>query len=245
MQYALQMYTLREHITDGATLIVALERVKAMGYDGVEFAGFFGLPAEELARELKRIGLVPVSAHTGEILGETLPAILAYADALDMRRLALPYSVTDTRAQVDTTIAQLKTAAAAASAYGIEIAYHNHDHEFLPLAVDADKTRPIDLIEAACLLEPDLYWVFVAGENPSAYLRAHRQRIGVIHLKDGDGTHARLDALGDGKNEIAAIVKTARELDIPWGIVENDAPTPDGFTNAQRSLVFLRGLNAV
>ena len=42
------MYSVRDAIKDKKTLFKALEKVKAAGYDGVEFAGYFGASAEEI-----------------------------------------------------------------------------------------------------------------------------------------------------------------------------------------------------
>ncbi|MEG1687953.1 MAG: hypothetical protein RR276_08740, partial [Angelakisella sp.] len=66
----------------------------------------------------------------------------------------------------------------------------------------------------------------------------------IIHLKDGDGTHtdAGLTALGEGKNDIAGLVAAGNELNIPWAVVENDAPRPNGVEDAGRSMRYLNSL---
>jgi hypothetical protein len=57
MKYALQMYSVRDGIKTGDDLLAALAKVKAIGYDGVEFAGTFGLPAETLKAKLDEAGI--------------------------------------------------------------------------------------------------------------------------------------------------------------------------------------------
>ena len=40
-----------------------MKQIKAMGYDGVELAGLYGLEPGYIRDTLKEIGLIPVSAH--------------------------------------------------------------------------------------------------------------------------------------------------------------------------------------
>ena len=46
MKFAVQLYTLRDLIHSGGDLINILKDVKAIGFDGVEFAGYRDLDAE-------------------------------------------------------------------------------------------------------------------------------------------------------------------------------------------------------
>ena len=56
MKFAVQLYSLRGHIKDGADLLHILEEVKKLGFEGVEFAGFFGLDAPTLKAKLDELG---------------------------------------------------------------------------------------------------------------------------------------------------------------------------------------------
>ncbi|MEE1330476.1 MAG: sugar phosphate isomerase/epimerase, partial [Acutalibacteraceae bacterium] len=58
---ALQLYSVR---TDMETDFEGtLKKVRALGYDGVEFAGLFGHSAEEIKKICAETGLTPISAH--------------------------------------------------------------------------------------------------------------------------------------------------------------------------------------
>ena len=63
MKIGLQLYTIRDCIKSGEDLAEALKKVKAMGYDGVEFAGYAGLTPEEVRKALDDAG--PIRASTG------------------------------------------------------------------------------------------------------------------------------------------------------------------------------------
>ena len=58
---ALQLFSVREELD--ADFEGTLRRVKALGYQGVEFAGLYGRSAETVRTLLSAIGLEPVSAH--------------------------------------------------------------------------------------------------------------------------------------------------------------------------------------
>ena len=48
MKFAVQLYSVRDHIGNGNDLLDVLSKVKEIGFDGVEFAGYQGLSAEDL-----------------------------------------------------------------------------------------------------------------------------------------------------------------------------------------------------
>ncbi len=80
MKYALQMYSVRDGIKNGDDLLKALEKVKEIGYEGVEFAGTQGLPAETIKAKLDELGLVCVGTHIGvdDFAPKKRAATLAY-----------------------------------------------------------------------------------------------------------------------------------------------------------------------
>ena len=65
MNIAVQVYSVRDHINDTETLLKALEEIKKIGYDGVEFAGYFDTDAKTIKAKLDEVGLVAVGGHIG------------------------------------------------------------------------------------------------------------------------------------------------------------------------------------
>ena len=57
----LQLYSIRDDMAKDFK--GTLQKVKDMGYDGVEFAGLFDNSPEQIKAWCKEIGLEPVSAH--------------------------------------------------------------------------------------------------------------------------------------------------------------------------------------
>lgn len=238
MKIALQLYTVRDSWKTPQELIETLKKVKELGYDGVEFAGFGGIEAEQLKLALDDIGLAALSSHESlQDLEQRPDELLDYAKRLGCPYIGCSYSTTATREEVERTKRVMRRFTAKAKEYGMQAFYHNHSHELLPI----DGGRPLDEIKQCCLLELDTYWVFHAKLDPVAYMRENAAHIGLIHLKDGD-LEGHPCALGEGKNDISSIVDAASQLGAQWLIVENDNPVPDGFSDAKRSLQYLKGL---
>lgn len=60
-KYAIQLYSMRDIASQD--LLAAIDAAGEMGWDGVEFAGFFGQPPEAVKERLARWNLTPVSSH--------------------------------------------------------------------------------------------------------------------------------------------------------------------------------------
>ena len=85
----IQVYGLRDLLADTPDRFEeVMKEVKAMGYDGVELAGLYGLEPTYIKEVLGRVGLVPVSAHV------PLAEMMADAEkvAADIKRSASPIS---------------------------------------------------------------------------------------------------------------------------------------------------------
>ena len=91
-------------------------------------------------------------------------------------------------------------------------------------------------------LEIDTYWAFNAGLDPVALMEKLKDRVHVIHIKDGfmggEGT-----PLGRGAAPVKAVWEKARQLGIPM-VVESETLTPDGITEAALCIEYLNALGA-
>ena len=91
MKFAVQLYSVRDHIKDGNDMLEVLGKVKEIGFDGVEFAGYFGLEAEVLRAKCEELGLEVVGSHMGldDFKPENLDKTLAYGKALGAKYLGV------------------------------------------------------------------------------------------------------------------------------------------------------------
>ena len=93
---AAQVYSVREDAK--ADLRGTLEKIKKMGYDGVEFAGLYGNTPADIAKMCKEIGLVPISAHVPylDMCGAPKGILAKYAE-VGCKFVAVPYLTPDYR----------------------------------------------------------------------------------------------------------------------------------------------------
>ena len=132
---------------------------------------------------------------------------------------------------------------------GMTLLYHNHDFEFTKLE---DGQYGLDYLYAnvpADLLQTELdeCWVKYSGEDPVAYLKKYAGRSPLVHIKDfyaegkqegdpyaliglNEGEQKKAGTfefrpLGEGLQDIPAIIKAAEESGSKWLIVEQDDPS--------------------
>ncbi|MDQ3702941.1 MAG: sugar phosphate isomerase/epimerase [Chloroflexota bacterium] len=201
---ALQLYSVRDECA--RDLPGTLKAVADMGYDGVEFAGYYGRSAPELRAMLDDLGLKVAGTHTGlkTVLDEELPQTIAFNQALGNRYLVVPGLPPERR---DSRQAWLETArifdgvAAQVEPLGMRVGYHNHAVEFQPL----DGENPWDTLfsntRPSVIMQLDLGNARHGGADPVPYLEKYPGRATTVHLKDYSSTNDKA-LLGEG--------------DIPW-----------------------------
>ena len=89
----------RDHIGSLDTEYTSeFEKIKAMGYDGVEFAGLFGNEPEKIRDYCNEIGLTPVSAHgpLDDMIADAKGTLEAYK-TIGCKYVAVPYITEERR----------------------------------------------------------------------------------------------------------------------------------------------------
>jgi sugar phosphate isomerase/epimerase len=238
-----QLYTVRSEMT--RSVETTLDRVAAIGYQEVEFAGYFGRTPEQIRAALSAAGLVAPASHVpwerlesgwSETLDEAARAghdtvIVAFLPAERRRTIA------DYRAWA----ARFNDAGRVARAAGLRYAYHNHDFEFSSL----EGTVPYDILLAdtdpdLVAFELDLFWIARGGRDALAYVTRHPGRFQLVHVKDMDDQGRMVD-VGAGRLDFAAIFARSAEAGLRHNFVEHDEPA-DPFTSIQASYDYLRRL---
>ena len=263
---AVQLYTLREEMK--VDMRATLEKVKALGYEGVEFAGLFGKTGEEVRDMCQEIGLVPLSAHVPYVDMVEDITILETYKTIGCKYVVVPYLKEEHRPGTDAfaeVIENIKKIGAAANELGLTLLYHNHDFEFIKL----DGKYALDILYEevnATLLQTELdtCWVNVGGEVPADYIKKYAGRCPIVHLKDFYGEKSEdmyeligLEAtapkrpgnfefrpVGSGVQDFPAILKASEESGATWVVVEQDKATM-GLTpieSVEKSREYLRTL---
>lgn len=245
---ALQVYSIREEAA--RDFEKAMRTVKEIGYDGVELAGLYGIPASEIRKILDKVGLVAISAHVSELMGGGVPLeeILNDYLTIGVKYIAVPYLGEGSRPgdkDFDKILEKIDHIGAEAQKKGLTLLYHNHDFEFKKMP---DGTYGLDYMYAHVpadhlKTELDTCWVNVGGEDPAAYVRKYAGRAPVVHLKDFDGSKSeqmyeligiksekkenvkntfRFRPVGYGKQDFPSILAASLEAGAEWVVVEQD-----------------------
>lgn len=234
MRLAVQLYTLRDLLEDDLTR--TLSAVREIGYECVETAGLHGRTPEEFRSELDQAGLTAVSCHVGLTEVEThLDHEVRTATELGAQWLVVPWlAADDYSAGWDKVAGRLERVADLALASGMQFAYHNHDFEFANDGFTTLWDTAAETLEA----ELDLYWVQVAGHDPSQWLRALAGRVPLAHFKDGK--NGAFTPVGEGTLPWAEIIESAKLAGVQYAIVELDECPRDPLACIEASFEFLR-----
>ena len=270
---ALQLYTVRGDMEQDFK--GTLQKVKALGYDGVEFAGLFNNAPADINAMCKEIGLVPISAHVplADMLADVDKVIADYK-AIGCEYIVVPYVTEERRPGGDKffqMVDEIRAIGEKCKAAGLTLLYHNHDFEFKKLesgeyGLDYLYANvPADLLQT----ELDQCWVKYSGLDPVEYLKKYTGRAPVVHLKDfhiegkqeGDpyaliglnenetkkSSAFEFRPLGNGVQDIPSIIAAAKEAGSKWLVVEQDQPSMDKtpIECAATSMEYLKSIGAV
>ena len=240
MDYGIQLYSVRD-LTE-KNLEAALEQVSAIGYKYVEFAGFFGHTAEEVLAMLKKYNLRVSGTHTGwQEVAEHFDETVAFHKAIGNTNIIVPGADLTDQKKLDQFIEMANEFQPRLAKEGIRFGYHNHSHEFKPNP-DGSMIHDQLVYRTNLDIEIDTYWAYVAGVDPIQLLERLKDRVHVIHIKDGfqDG-HGM--PLGKGTAPAAAVYRKAAEMGIRM-VVESETLTPSGMDEAKVCFDFLKAQEA-
>ncbi len=238
---AIQLYSVRTAIADDVP--GTLKKLAAMGYQGVETAGFYGLDGPALRAMLDDCGLRCAGAHTGlkTLEGDERAATVAVCQALGTDRLIVPSADMD---ELDNAIARMKQAYDALKPLGMRTGFHNHTREF-ELVGDTTKFDKIfsDMPDDF-LAQLDIGWATCAGQDVPALLRRHAQRLETVHVKEYHPDKPEA-VVGEGRVDWATILPVIeRETAVQWYVVEQEQYEKDPLDSAQRCVENLRAILA-
>lgn len=220
-----QLYTVRDLMKQD--FAGTLEKVAKVGYNEVEFAGYFDNKPEDVRKLLDGLGLTAPAVHVGiDLLRDKLDATLETAQIIGHKYIVCPWL-----APPDRVLEKYKEHAAlfnkvgeACQKAGFQFAYHNHDFEFEA----QDGKIPYDLLLAETdpklvQMELDLFWIRKGGHDPLAYFEKHPGRFPLCHVKDM-AEDEKMVEVGAGKIDFAQIFSHSKHAGLKHYFVEHDNP---------------------
>ncbi len=224
----LQLYTVRQAMATSVER--TLMAVAAIGYEEVEFAGYFNRPPRAIKQLLDRNGLKSPSGHVAiDVLRSGWYRRLSEASEIGHKWLVVPSLPESDRNSLDAvkrTAELLNRSASDAKTYKIRLGFHNHDVEFTEvegrriLDVLLEETDP-ELVD----FEMDLYWITKAGADPFDYFRRFPGRFPLVHVKDSAGPPAhQMTEVGKGTIDFKRLFAARRQAGMRHFFVEHDNP---------------------
>ncbi|MFQ6131814.1 MAG: sugar phosphate isomerase/epimerase family protein [Armatimonadota bacterium] len=197
---ALQLYSVRNDCEKD--LPGTLAAVAKMGYEGVEFAGYYGRSAAELRTMLDDLGLKVAGTHTGldTVLGDELKRTVEFNRTIGNRYLVVPGLPEERRNSIAAwreTAELFNEIAAQLEPEGMLTGYHNHHIEFPPMEGEVpwdvffSNTRP------EVIMQLDLGNAMHAIDDPVPYLEKYPGRAITVHLKEHSKTNDKA-LIGEG-----------------------------------------------
>ncbi len=223
---ALQLYSIREMMEDNVSN--ALKQTCLSGYEGVEFAGFYDIKAEQMMDILNENGLSACGSHTAlDIIERNFDEVISYNKTINNYNIIVPFIAEKYRKSAndwETTAKMFNDIGRKFYDEGFTFAYHNHDFEFEKFhTVTGYQVLAQNIDPKYVKLQPDLGWVAFSGIDVESFLEKYKELILNIHVKQFKkvGSHEATE-IHKGIVDYNPIIKKCKNLGIEWLIVEQE-----------------------
>lgn len=225
----IQLWTVKDEMAKDVE--GTLKKLYALGFREIEFAGFYGKTAADIGAIMKRIGLTPVSMHSGaDDIAAKGDQIIADAKTLGLKYIICSSPMSDAaKAKLEWAKkmdaldpGDWKMNAELFNKFGKKVkdaglvfGYHNHHVEFKKFG---DKTAFDTLFGSTdpelVHIELDVGWAVAARQDPVAILDKYKKRVVALHVKDigklADDPHqATTVAVGEGTIDWKKVIGAA------------------------------------
>ncbi len=219
----LQLYSVRREF--GRDQAGTLSAVAKMGFEGVEFAGYFNRTAAELKKMLDDNGLKCCGTHLGidMLTGENLARTVEFNQTLGNKLLicpGFPPRRTTTQQAWLENAKQFTELAEKVKPSGMRVGYHNHQAEFRPL----EGKLPFDTFfgntPKDVVMQVDVGTALEAGADLKSVFEKYPGRTASLHVKEYSKSNPKA-YVGEGDanwKEIFGILEEQGATE--WYIVE-------------------------
>lgn len=261
---SVQLYTLAAEFT--ADMEGSLDKLAAIGLRNVEAFDFVGRP-DRIRTALDASGLASPTGHApllsdelwtpdGAIPTPAPEVVFEAAAKIGMKTVIDPFVEPARWLTLEgvTDIAdRLNALADTAATFGLEVGYHNHAQEFIA-EFDGESAfeRFVSLTDERVIIELDLYWALVGGQDVPALVSRLGDRLMAAHVKDGIAPEhnpfapgagefgsATLDQRHAGTGDVPLATALRAATALQYAIIEYDNAPGDVFADIAASYAFL------
>ncbi|MFD0792636.1 sugar phosphate isomerase/epimerase family protein [Mucilaginibacter litoreus] len=251
----IQLYMVKEDMERNP--VDTLKRLGAMGYSQIESYGsdkgiFWGYTNTEFKKISNDHGLEMVSSHYNPCTLDEFDRLAAQAAAIGMKYLVCPWlgpqKSIDSFKRFATDFNQR---GAICKKHGLKFGYHPHDYPYKPV----DGQLPIDVLlnytdKQLVDFQLDVYYAVTEGADPYAYMKKHKGRFTMAHLRDvlkqrlpaGSKDESACD-LGEGIINFPKLISSGIDNGMRYFFVEqsrfyNETP----LQSAQKNAAYLKSM---
>ncbi|MFD1957034.1 sugar phosphate isomerase/epimerase family protein [Paenibacillus thailandensis] len=227
-----------------------LKKIKDIGYEAVEFDGFYRLKAKKVKAALEDYGLIGISAHTPlnyENQKKIVSDLKKQADYV--AEVGIPYMISPwfplpkkpIMADVDQYVDIVRQCSDAVREAGLQFGFCHLDGELKSLGKGKrileevlKRTSPEEMV-----IEFDLGWLKYADVDMEELLGRYAGRAPIVHFRDYKVGHIDTE-VGEGVVGYDKLLPLVAELDIPYIIVKQTQFDRTPIESAKKSFAFFQ-----
>lgn len=248
---AVQLYSVRKDCAEDFDGTLA--KIAAMGFDGVEFAGYhkYAKDAAGLRKKLNELKLKAAATHIGaaSFAPDKIKETIAFHKTIGCKFLIVPGDGRFSDPEKSKEYAKVMTdAAAALKGAGLFCGHHNHTEEFKK---DGDKTYWDLFAERTpktVILQNDVGWTFRAGQDVVDTIKRHPGRTKTAHMKaklPKDAPADKKPFVGQDMIDWPSVITALDTVGgVEWFVIEQE-DYPDGMAPMDAVKTSFEGLKKV
>lgn len=239
----LQLYSLNSLTKND--FLGTIQKVAQIGYEGVEFAGYFNTKAKDLKEFLDNLGITPAATHIGiERLQTHLHEEIDYCLELGCYNIvcpAIPEKYTKSIEGLNSLVDIFNNIGEKCKQNNINFLLHLHGNEFGLIDNKTFLDLLLEKLGNILKLEIDTFWVENAGVDAFELYKKLIDKTPLLHLKDMKSKENKRDTeIGCGVIKLKEIVKYGNNK-TEWFIVEQEEFDIDQFESIEISLKNIKG----
>lgn len=218
-----QLYSVRHELANDFEGTIA--RLADMGYEGVEFADYFGMSGTEIKNILDRHNLHCCGTHVylDVLRDDVFEETVAFNKALGNNYFIIrwiPEEERNTRETFLQTIDDYNEITERLAAYDMRLGYHNHDYIFQQFEGEYLWDILAENTDDRFILQLDTGHAALMEQDPVELIRRHPGRTASIHAKAYSTVNEEA-VIGEDELDWAGIISASEEVGgIEWYILE-------------------------